>query len=218
MKKNLLLIIMCLVWFSGNAQNDIEDPKPVYIGLDVVKSLPSYVFPNKYLITRTVILEPYIIFSGIEPNKHWMLSGGFAHGTSNIDPDLISKAQRFQGVYFKMAFENQYKRIPLRFGYGPLISIAGFRGQYTFKGPTFGDYTGNFTDDQNFAFGAETYLAYDLKLSKKLMLRFQLRTAIAVRMSGNISPDYFPGIGITKGLNSFLISPGFSTQLFYKVH
>ncbi|GLU50689.1 hypothetical protein [Dyadobacter frigoris] len=218
MKKSVLLIIMSLVSLCGNAQEAIEDSKLVYIGLDLVKSLPSYVFPDKYLIRNTVIIEPYVIFPGKDPRKHWVLSGGFAQGTSKIDTTQISQSQKFQGVYIKMAFENQYKRIPLRFGYGPIISFSGFRGKYTFKGPTFGDYTGSFTDDQNFAFGAEAYLAYDLKLNKKLMLRFQIRTTMAVRMSGNISPDYFPGVGITKGLNSFLISPGFSTQLFYKVH
>lgn len=218
MRKSILLIIVSLVWLNGNAQDIVEDSKPVYIGIDVAKGLTSYVLADKYFIRNTVIIEPYIRFASKNPLKYWVLSGGFAKGTSKIDTTQISQYQNFKGVYIKMAFENQYKRIPLRFGYGPLVSLAGFRGHYTFKGPTFGDYTGDFTDKQNFAFGFETYLAYDLKLNKKLMLRLQIRTAMAFRVTGNISPDYFPGVGITKGLNALLISPGFSTQLFYKVH
>ncbi len=216
MKKSVLLIIMSLVWLSGNAQELVEG-KSVYVGLDLTKSLPSYIFSNKYFISKSIIIEPYVRFSAKDTRKYWVLSGGFAHGTSKIDTTQISPSQKFQGIYFKLAFEHVYKRIQLRFGYGPIISFSGFRGKYTFKGPTFGDYNGKFKDDQNFAFGAESYLAFDRTLSSKLSLRIQARMAVAIRMSGNVSPDYFPGVGITQGLDSFLISPGLSAQLFYRV-
>lgn len=218
MKKRILLFILNLVCFSGNAQEITEDSKPVYIGLDLVKGLTSYVFTDKYFIRNTVIIEPYLKFASNNPLKHLIISGGIVHGSSQIKLSQIPQFQNFQGVYIKMAFENQYRRFPLRFGYGPLLSFAGFKGEYSFKGPTFGDYTANFTDDQNFAIGAETYLAYDWKLNMKLILRFQARAAVAMRMTGDISPDYFPGIGITQGMSGFLLSPGFSTQLFFRVH
>ncbi|MCF0056716.1 hypothetical protein [Dyadobacter sp. CY356] len=218
MKKKILLIIVSLVWLNGNAQDIVKESKPVYLGIDLTKGLTSYVFADKYFIRNTVIVEPYVRFASKNPLRYWVLSGGFAKGTSKIDTTQISQSQKFKGLYIKLAFENQYQRVPLRFGYGPIISFSGFRGKYTFKGPTYGDYTGDFKDDQNFAFGAEIYLAYDYILNKKLVLRFQARTTIAIRMSGNISPDYFPGVGITKDLNSFLVSPGLSAQLFFKVH
>jgi len=214
MKALLSFLIVCTVSMNANAQKIYSTP--VYIGLDVVKGIPSYVFPEKYFIRKTVIIEPYVRFNRQKPGKSILISAGFAKGSSKVDSSRQVNSNQFQGIYFKMAFEASNRRIPISGGVGPMFSISGFKGKYQFKGPTFGDYTNSFHEKENLAFGAEGYVAYDLALNKKLSLRFLIRNAIAIRPGDISPPDYFPGIGYTKDMSQLLFSGGFSTQLFFR--
>lgn len=214
MKTILSFLILCLVWINANAQKIYSTP--FYVGLDVVKGLPSYVFPDKYFIRKTAIIEPYVRFNRQKPRRSILLSAGFANGSSKVDTSLQIHSHQFQGVYFKMAFEATNRRRPLSVGVGPMLSIAGFKGNYQIKGPTFGDYHGSLHIKDILAYGAEGYVAYDLTLNKKLSLRFLIRNTIAIRTGADFSPDYFPGIGYTKDMSMYMLSGGFSTQLFFR--
>ena len=214
MKRLIFLIIMHLVWIHGNTQKIYSTP--VYLGLDVVKGIPSYIFPDQYFIRKTVIIEPYVRFSMQKPRRSMLIGAGFASGNSKKDTSLQVSDQKFQGVYFKVGFEKKNKNRPMSIGIGPILSIAGFKGNYHFKGPAFGDYHATFSDKKNIAFGAEGYMTYDLPLNKKFSLRFLARSVIAMRTRGTISPDYYPGIGYTREMQKFLFSGGFTTQLFFR--
>jgi len=214
MKALFSFLIVCLVSINASAQKIYSTP--VYVGIDVVKGIPSYVFPEKYFIRKTLVIEPYVRFNRQKPGKSILISAGFAKGSSKIDPSRQVSSQQFQGIYFKMAFEASNRRIPISGGVGPMFSISGFKSNYQFKGPTFGDYTGSFHEKESLAFGAEGYVAYDLKLNKKLSLRFLIRNAIAIRPGDMPPPDYYPGIGYTKDMSQLLFSGGFSTQLFFR--
>ncbi|MCF2446153.1 hypothetical protein L0657_19505 [Dyadobacter sp. CY345] len=214
MKTLFSSLILSLFWINANAQKIYSTP--FYVGLDVLKGLPSYVFPEKYFIRKTAIIEPYIRFNRQKPRRSILFSAGFANGSSKVDTSLQIRSHQFQGVYFKMAFEATNQRIPLSVGVGPMLSIAGFKGKYQFKGPTFGDYTNNFHIKEIMAFGAEGYLAYDLSLNKKLSLRFLIRNTLAIRSGDTFYPDFFPGIGYTKDMPKYMVSGGFSTQLYFR--
>jgi hypothetical protein len=214
MRVLILLIIMNLTWRYGHAQKIYSSP--VYLGLDIGKSIPSYIFSDHYFIKKTTIVEPYIRYNRQKPRKSILLGAGFASGNSKIDTSRQTSPQKFQGVYFKMGFETKNISRPMSIGLGPILSIAGFKGNYQFKGPTFGDYNATFHDKKNFSLGAEGYMTYDLSLSKKLSLRFLARSAVAVRANGTLSPDYYPGIGYTKYMQKILFSGGVSTQLFFR--
>jgi len=214
MKTLLSSLILSILWVNSYAQKIYSTP--VYVGLDVVKGIPSYVFPEKYFIKKTIMIEPYVRFNRQKPGKSILISAGFANGSSKVDTSRQINTHQFQGIYFKMAFEARNSRIPISGGVGPMLSIAGFKGKYKFKGPTFGDYNGSFHEKENMAFGVEGYVAYDLALSKKLSLRFLIRNAIALRSGDSFAADYFPGIGYTKDMSQLLFSGGFSTQLFFR--
>ena len=214
MKTILSFLILSLVWMNAHAQK--IDSAPFYVGIDVVKGIPSYVFPEKYFIRKTVIIEPYVRFSRQKPRRSILFSAGFANGSSKVDTSLQISSHQFQGVYFKMAFEATNRKRPLSVGVGPMLSIAGFKGRYQLKGPTFGDYNSDFHIKDILAFGVEGYLAYDLPLNKKLSLRFLIRHTIAIRTGDTFSPDYFPGIGYTKDMPKYMVSGGFSTQLYFR--
>jgi len=213
MKAILYFLILSLAFSKAHAQ---QIQAPFYIGIDVVKGIPSYVFPEKYFIRKTVVIEPYIRFGTQKPRRSILISAGFAHGSSKVDTSRSISTHQFQGIYLKMAFEATNRQIPLSVGVGPMFSIAGFKGKYQFKGPTFGDYTADFNEKGSLAFGAEAYLAYDVPLNKKLSLRFLIRNAIALRSKDTFAPDYFPGIGYTRDMSQLLFSGGFSTQLFFR--
>lgn len=214
MKRLILLVIMNLVWVRGNAQKIYSTP--VYLGLDVVKGIPSYVFPDKYFIRNTMIIEPYVRFNTQKPRRSILIGAGYASGHSKTDTSRQISNQKFSGVYFKVGFEKKNIRMPMSIGIGPILSIAGFKANYQFKGPTFGDYKATFRDNKNLAIGAEGYMTYDLPLSERFSLRFLGRAVIAARTGGTISPDYYPGIGYTRDLQKFLFSGGFTTQLFFR--
>lgn len=214
MRPLIILVIMNLVWIHGNAQKIYSTP--VYLGLDVVKGIPSYIFPDQYFIRNTMIIEPYVRFNTQKPRRSMLIGAGYASGHSKTDTSLQISNQKFSGVYFKVGFEKKNRTRPMSIGIGPILSIAGFKGNYHFKGATFGDYNATFYDKKNIAFGAEGYMTYDLPLSEKFSLRFLARSVIAMRTRGTISPDYYPGIGYTRDLQKFLFSGGLTTQLFFR--
>ncbi|MDQ6477604.1 hypothetical protein [Dyadobacter sp. LHD-138] len=214
MRALIILVVMNLTWINGSAQKIYSTP--VYLGLDIVKGIPSYILPDQYFIRKTVIIEPYVRFNTQKTRRSMLIGAGFASGNSKTDTALQISNQKFQGVYFKVGFEKKNRTRPMSIGIGPILSIAGFKGNYHFKGATFGDYNATFYDKKNIAFGAEGYMTYDLPLNKKFSLRFLARSVIAMRTRGTISPDYYPGIGHTRYMQKFLVSGGFTTQLFFR--
>ena len=195
--------------------------RSAYIGLDVINSLPSVVFAKCYYIRNTVIIEPYYLFDLKRPGRRLYLGAGFAGGSTHQYTDF-SPPQAFRGTYLRAAYEVRRMRSIHRIlyaGYGPVISIAGYKGKYHFNGPTFGDYEGQFRERNNVALGFEGYFGFDFKLAKNWLLRLTFRNVMGRRTAADTYVKYFPGFGYTiEGLNNrFLYSGGLSLQIHYKI-
>jgi len=218
--KILSLVLMTIVFSSPVlAQEEVTEPSKadVYIGLDVLQSLPSYIFGKKYFIQNTLVIEPVIRFkAGAKARKYFLVSPGFTTGSTNKNTTEFISYEKFQGVYLRLGYEAENADIPGSIGFGPVISFTSFKGRYKFEGPVFGDYEGNFTDKNNVAVGINGFVTYNVKLHKKLFLRFLLQGTISAR-KGIINPYYYPGLGYTKGNATIMFSPGITAQLFYKV-
>lgn len=215
-----MLMILVSVSFASQAQDTLAG-RASYIGLDVINSLPSFIFSNKYYIRNTAIIEPYYLFDLKKPGRRLCLGGGFAGGDTRQYNDF-SPSQAFRGTYLRAAYEVRRMRSTRRIlyaGYGPLISIAGYKGRYHFKGPTFGDFEGRFAETNNVALGFEGYFGFDFNLASNWLLRLTFRNVMGRRTKADTYVQYFPGFGYTpEGLNNrFLYSGGLSLQIHYKI-
>lgn len=214
------ICMLAVVCSAAHSQDTLR--KEVYVGLDVVNSLPSYIFPNKYYIRKTVIIEPYYMVDLPRPNRRLFLGAGFAKGSTNQFEDH-DPPQHFKGAYFRAAYEIKKTRNHLkmlRIGYGPVIAVAGYEGSFRFKGSTFGDYQGHFKETNNIALGIEAYFGQDFKLSDRWIARITVRNVLGRRTAADSYVQYFPGFGYTPaGVNNrFLYSGGVSVQIHYKIH
>lgn len=193
-----------------------------YIGLDVINSLPSLLFPKQYYIRNAAIVEPYYLLGLKKPGRRLYFGAGFASGSTHqyVDSD---PSQAFRGAYLHAAYEVRRMRSTRRSlyaGYGPVVSLAGYEGKFRIKGPTFGDYEGRFRQTNNVAVGIEGYLGFDFKLADNWLLRLTFRNVIGRRTAAETYVQYFPGFGYTpKGFNNrFLYSGGLSLQIHYEIH
>ena len=205
----------------GTQAQDTLARRASYIGLDVINSLPSVIFPKDYYIRYTTIIEPYYLFDLKKTGRRLYFGAGFASGDTRQYSDF-SPSQAFKGVYVRAAYEVRRMRSTRRIlyaGYGPVVSIAGYHGKYLFKGPTFGDYERQFQETNNIALGFEGYFGFDFKLAKDWLLRLTFRNVMGRRSAADSYVQYFPGFGYTiEGLNNrFLYSGGLSLQIHYKV-
>lgn len=209
-------LVVVLLGFKTYAQKDSTRAR--YFGLDVINSVPTYVLPNWYYIRKTIIIEPYYRFDIKRPDACVVIGAGFAKGSTR-QYNEFDPSQNFRGAYFRASYEFKHRRRFISVGYGPIISFAGYSGNFVFKGPTFGDYEGSFRESNNVAIGWEGYVAYDLKLSRDLSLRFLLRNVMGRRTKASVYVQYYPGFGYTPPLlnNRFLYSGGLSFQLYYKI-
>jgi hypothetical protein len=219
MKKLFVICVLTGAFSPAHSQDTLR--KEVYVGLDVINSLPSYTFPNKYYIRNTIIIEPYSLLDLPRINRRLYLGAGFASGSTRqyVDND---PSQHFKGAYLRAAYEIKKVRNPrkmIRIGYGPVLAIAGYEGKFRFKGPTFGDYEGRFRETKNFAMGIEAYFGYDFKLANDWLLRLTFRNVMGRRTAADTNVQYFPGFGYTiSGVNNrFLYSGGLSVQIHYKI-
>ncbi len=220
MKRLAILFVLIGISFASQAQDTLAR-RASYIGLDVINSLPSFIFSNKYYIRNTAIIEPYYLFDLKKPGRRLYFGAGFARGDTRQYNDF-NPSQAFKGTYLRAAYEVRRMRNTRRIlyaGYGPLISIAGYKGSYHFKGPTFGDYEGQFSETNNVALGFEGYFGFDFKLAKDWLLRLTFRNVMGRRTAADTHVQYFPGFGYTiEGLNNrFLYSGGISLQIHYKI-
>jgi hypothetical protein len=188
----------------------------IHIGVDVLQSVPSFVFNKSYFIQNTLILEPVLMIPGKTARRSILISPGFTTGSTDKNSKEFISYQQFTGVYLKLGLETANSFAPVSMGFGPVISFASFKGRYRFPGPAFGDYEGNFKDSDNIAAGVNGYITYNLKLTEKWFVRFLVQGTISLR-KGTIEPFYYPGLGFSKGNASTLFSPGFSAQVFRKV-
>jgi hypothetical protein len=208
-----------MLYFNANAQDTVV--RSQYLGIDMINSVPTYIFLKKYYLRKTVIVEPYYLLDIKKPNRGFLIGAGFADGSTR-EYSVHDPSQHFKGIYFRAAYEIKKRGgwlKMLRVGYGPVVSFAAYRGTYKFEGPAFGDYEGSFHEKGHVAFGTEGYLAYDANLSKKLFVRFLVRNVIGARTKSSIYAQYFPGIGygFPGANNRFLYSGSFSIALYYKV-
>ncbi|GGH50929.1 hypothetical protein GCM10007423_53930 [Dyadobacter endophyticus] len=216
MKTLAALITIVSLAFTTYAQEDSTRGR--YLGLDVINSVPTYVLPNWYYIRKTIVIEPYYRFDIKKPDASIVIGAGFAKGSTH-QYDEFNPSQSFRGAYFRASYEFKYRPRFISVGYGPIISFAGYNGKFRFEGPTFGDYEGSFQERNNVAIGWEGYIAYDLKLSRDLSLRFLLRNVMGRRTKASVYVQYYPGFGYTPPVlnNRFLYSGGLSFQLYYKL-
>lgn len=207
--------------FATNAQDTLAR-RASYIGLDVVNSLPSIIFAKDYYIRNAAVIEPYYLLDLKKPGRRLYFGAGFASGSTRQYRDF-SPTQAFRGTYLRAAYEVRRMRSTRRIlyaGYGPVISIAGYKGKFRFEGPTFGDYEGQFAETNNLALGFEGYFGFDFKLAKDWLLRLTFRNVMGRRTAADTRVQYLPGFGYTiEGLNNrFLYSGGLSFQIHYKIH
>ncbi len=188
----------------------------MFVGIDIFKSLPSFVIGEKYFTQNTIVVEPSLKIEGTSPQKFLLFSFGFVSGSTNKNIWNLIDYEHFQGFYFKTGFETRNKRVPLSIGFGPIMSVTTFKGNYKFMGPTFGDYQGSFSE-ATFAIGLHGYLAYDFTTGKNSLIRVsgQISTTL---INGDIDPYYYPGLGFSGKIGSILLSTGgLTAQFFYKV-
>jgi len=219
--KRLVVFIIFTSTFLGAQAQDTLPRRATYIGLDVINSLPSIIFPKNYYIRNAAIIEPYYLLDLKKPGRRLYLGAGFASGSTHQYADF-DPSQTFRGGYFRAAYEVRRLRSTRRIlyaGYGPIISIAGYEGTYRFQGPTFGDYEGRFRETNNVAVGVEGYFGFDFKLADNWLLRLTFRNVIGRRTNADTYVQYFPGFGYTpEGLNNqFLYSGGVSLQIHCKI-
>ncbi|KAA0990111.1 hypothetical protein [Dyadobacter aurulentus] len=218
---NRLVCLLFLSMLVSNANAQETEKSPHYLGIDIINSIPTYLFPNRYFIRKTIIIEPYYLLPIKKPNRGFLIGAGFADGSTH-EYSFHYPSQHFRGVYFRMAYEikkTQGWQKMLRVGYGPVLSFAGYSGNYRFAGPAFGDYNGSFHEKGQVALGTEGYVAYDINLNKKLFLRLLIRNVIGARTKPSVYAQYFPGLGygFPWANNRFLYSANFSVGLFHKV-
>jgi hypothetical protein len=218
MKKIYFLVGITIISCQLCAQDKTPDRHRdgTYLGLDILQSIPSFVFKEKYYIQKTLIIEPVLMIPGKRARKSILISPGFTTGSTDRNSKEFISYQQFRGVYLKLGLETKNSYAPLSIGFGTVISFASFKGRYRFPGRAFGDYEGNFKDNGNVAAGINGYLTYNLKLTEKWLLRFLVQATVSLR-KGTIEPFYYPGLGFTKGNATTLFSPGFSAQIFRKV-
>ncbi|SEJ44064.1 hypothetical protein SAMN05216327_110138 [Dyadobacter sp. SG02] len=220
MRRLAVLITLILASFTTQAQDTLAK-RASYIGLDVINSLPSFIFPDKYYIRNAPIIEPYYMRDLKKPGRRLYFGAGFASGDTHQYTDF-SPSQAFKGTYLRAAYEVRRMRSTRRIlyaGYGPVISIAGYHGKFHFNGPTFGDYEGRFKETNNVAFGIEGYFGFNFNLANNWLLRLTFRNVMGRRTAADTYVQYFPGFGYTiEGLNNrFLYSGGLSLQIHYKI-
>ncbi|MGG7665824.1 hypothetical protein [Dyadobacter sp. BHUBP1] len=220
MKRFSILMIFVSVSFVSQAQDTLVK-RSSYMGLDVINSVPSFIFSNKYYIRNTFIAEPYYLLDLKKPGRRLYFGAGFASGDTRQYNDF-NPSQAFKGTYLRAAYEVRRMRSTRRIlyaGYGPVISIAGYKGSYRFKGPTFGDYEGRFKETNNVALGFEGYFGFDFNLASNWLLRLTFRNVMGRRTKADTYVQYFPGFGYTpEGFNNrFLYSGGLSLQIHYKI-
>lgn len=220
MKRFTMLIVLIASSIGAQAQDTLAK-RASYIGLDVINSLPSFIFPNKYYINNTPIIEPYYLQHLKKQGRRLYLGAGFSNGSTRQYSDF-DPSQAFRGTYLRAAYEVRRMRSTRRIlyaGYGPVISIAGYNGKFHFKGPTFGDYEGRFRETNNIALGFEGYFGFDFNLANDWLLRLTFRNVMGRRTAADTYVQYFPGFGYTmEGLNNrFLYSGGLSLQIHYKI-
>jgi hypothetical protein len=219
--KRLAILFMLIGISCPTRAQDTLARRTSYIGLDVINSLPSFIFPNKYYIRNTPIIEPYYLLDLKKTGRRLYFRAGFASGNTRQYNDF-NPSQAFRGTYLRAAYEVRRLRNTRRIfyaGYGPVISIAGYKGKFHFKGPTFGDYEGRFEATNNVAFGVEGYFGFDFNLANDWLLRLTFRNVMGWRTAADTRVQYFPGFGYTiEGLNNrFLYSGGLSLQIHYKI-
>lgn len=220
MKRLLILIIFAGISLATHAQDTLAR-RAAYIGLDVINSLPSIIFSRDYYIRNAAIIEPYYLLDLKKPGRKFYFGAGFASGSTRQYRDF-SPSQAFRGTYLRAAYEVRRihsTRRNLYAGYGPVISISGYNGKFRFKGPTFGDYEGQFRETNNVAVGFEGYFGFDFNLANDWRLRLTFRNVMGRRTAADTHVHYFPGFGYTiDGLNKrFLYSGGLSLQIHYKI-
>lgn len=219
MKQFIFMIMLALSAFPAISQDSLR--RGQYLGIDVINSIPSFIFPDHYYIRNTIIVEPYYLLDLARPTRRLHTGAGFASGTTH-QHNAFDPPQRFRGTYFRIAYEVKKAHKPLhalRLGYGPILSLAGYHGKFSFEGPTFGDYKGHFKETNNVALGIDGYFAYDFTLHKDWLLRLTLRNVVGLRGAASSYVQYFPGFGYTPpGFNNRLLySGGMSLQIHYKI-
>jgi len=134
--KRLVMFIIFTSTFLGAQAQDTLPRRASYIGLDVINSLPSIIFPKNYYIRNAAIIEPYYLLDLKKPGRRLYLGAGFASGSTHQYADF-DPSQAFRGAYVRAAYEIRRMRSTRRIlyaGYGPVISIAGYEGTYRFEG------------------------------------------------------------------------------------
>lgn len=213
---HLLTVFLCSNYAFGQLDSMPKPARSVALGVDIFKSLPSFIINEKYFTQKTVVVEPSVQIQGKSSRKSLMFSFGFVSGSTNKNTLNFINRQHFQGLYFKTGFETRHKLIPLSIGVGPVISMNFLKGTYEFKGPTFGDYQGEFAD-QSIALGIHGYLAYDFTTGKKSFMRVSGQ-ASTVLFNGKIDPYYYPGLGLSAKVERGLVSVGgITAQFFYQL-
>ena len=218
--KNILFIFL-FTGLCGETSSQVvtmeEAKSGIQIGLDIFKNIPPMVLGRDYFIQDAIIVEPSIRVNYV-PERYWLIHLGVmkASTVNNFEREQIA-FQEIRGVYIKPGWERNFEQSKsMVVGFNALLSWASFKGRYQFDGPVFGDYQGAFKENNNFALGAEMYLAYDWHLSGRWMIRSLGRMTLAGR-KGEIRPYYFPGVGYTKDRVGVLFSLGATFQIYYKV-
>lgn len=212
--------VVFLMFFSVTAFSQSSFPirgKPVSLGLEVLQSIPSFVFSEKYWIQKTIVVEPTLKFE-VSDSKALLFTLGYVRGSTDMHEEVDKiPILKFGGSYFKVGFERSSRsKFPLTFGYGPIVSLPVYSGVFRFEGPVFGDYEGRIKNELHFAMGIHACVAVNANLNSRCSLRLYQQTAFLLK-AGALRPLYYPGVGFTQTGKSAIFGLNGGLQFFYRL-
>lgn len=220
MKRTSLLFLFCLTGTFVYSQTEVDDfeKTTVSVGIDVFKNLPPLLLGDSYFIQNAIIIEPSLRINH-KAGRAWLIHLGLMKASTNKNLEIENiLSPNIRGVYLKAGWEREFeKRKSMVVGWNGMLSLASYDGILQLSGPTFGDYRGSFSDNNNVAVGVEMYFAHNSSLKGKWNLRTQARMTLALRSGGEIKPFYYPGVGVTEDMIGVLCSVGVTFQVFRQI-
>lgn len=190
--------------------------KPMVIGLELLQTLPTYIFPDQYRVRNAVIIEPTIGFH--TNNRKWtMITAGYAHGYIDEPNVKVLTTERFDGGYLKLSLETQHPSVKsFRVAYGALVSLYAINGTYKFEGANFGDYTGHYSQ-MSFIPAGHGDLIFDTPISSKFRVRISGQISTGLKTGGDVNTYYIPGMGFATPTGWLVFGFNGGLHLFYNL-
>jgi hypothetical protein len=208
MKSCLLVVGLLLYSISSFAQTD----RPILVGIDVLKPALLLATPNRTLFRLAEATIKIPNASG----RYLSLMAGYGECHSGVIYRNV-KLDTY-GYYVKIGTEPG-KQLGFTASWNSLIGFVHEDGNYTFQGPTFGDYLAPIPARNRAVIGFEGILAHQFRLSESLLLRLSGRLTPALLIGpkeDKVNAYFIPGIGLVAG-DPLVCGVGIGLHLFVKL-